>query len=291
MIPSTAPQPSCCLCGNSSLIAMPTFQHVHLVCCSNCNFHFSARPPTTEELTALYALYQRHDGISPITIKRYNEILDALEPFRKTNNIIDVGCGNGHFLQTAAKRGWIPYGIEATKEAVAMCEQKGIAMKLGALSTDSFPGVSFDVVTSFEVLEHLWNPREEVEKFKSILRTGGAVYATTPNFNSLSRHLLKDRWNVITYPEHLCYFSRRSIKKLFSAEFFSLSDCQTTGISITRFRSAQSGSPQGDHQNWDEKVREQSESRPLLKLAKMFANFLLNVTSKGDALKATFVKM
>lgn len=281
----------CGICGGTKLEPQASFPLVHLVRCRKCDFHFSERRPSAEELNKLYSSYLRVDAISPITIKRYHEILDGLEVFRQTNNLIDVGCGNGYFLQTAKKRGWNVFGVEATKEAVTKCEEKGIQMHLGELETGSFPGVTFDVVASFEVLEHMSDPKSEVEKFFSILRAGGAVYATTPNFNSLSRHLLKSRWNVVTYPEHLSYFSRRSIKRLFASFGFVSAHLQTTGISLTRLRSGQVNSNQGEHKDWDEKIRVQSEGRVLFRLLKRFANFVLDLTNKGDALKATFIKV
>jgi 2-polyprenyl-3-methyl-5-hydroxy-6-metoxy-1,4-benzoquinol methylase len=131
-----------------------------------------------------------------------------------------VGCGIGYFLEEAKKRGWEVYGTEFTDEAIEICEAKGINMQKGVLSPEDFDPNSFDVITSFEVLEHINNPQEEITNFHKILRKGGLVYLTTPNFNSLLRYRLKSAYNVITYPEHLSYYTKRTIHRLFKNKGF-----------------------------------------------------------------------
>lgn len=67
----------------------------------------------------------------------------------------------------------------------------------------------FDVIVSLEVIEHLPDPHYYIEKFEKLLRKGGALYMTTPNFNSLSRHILGSNWNNIVFPETLYVISQK----------------------------------------------------------------------------------
>ena len=195
---------TCLLCG-SVIITLQGYEHHKLVKRTSCKFIFCKQIPGLEELKAHYELYPRANAISEITIKRYNELLDTFEKYRKTNNMIDVGCGDGYFLAEAFKRGWRVFGTEFTDEAISVCIKKNISMTKGPIKAESYSADFFDVLTSFEVIEDINNPIEETLIYKTILRSGGAIYITTPNFNSISRVILGPRWNVIEYPEHLCY--------------------------------------------------------------------------------------
>ena len=70
-------------------------------------------------------------------------------------------------------------------------------MELGVLDPTKYEPESFDIVCSFEVIEHINNPREELSNFNKLLRPGGLVYCTTPNFNAVERYQLGSDWNVL----------------------------------------------------------------------------------------------
>ncbi len=157
------------------------------------------RDPTEQELHSYYDDYgyTSIEFISPITIAAYHRLLDEFEPLRKTGNLLDVGCGAGAFLIEAGKRGWNVHGTEYSKNAVKLCQEQGITMKEGALDRAQFEGIEFDVITSFEVLEHLNEFHEELGHVKGLLRKGGLFYCTTPNWNALQRFKLKADYNII----------------------------------------------------------------------------------------------
>jgi 2-polyprenyl-3-methyl-5-hydroxy-6-metoxy-1,4-benzoquinol methylase len=268
------------------------YQKAHLCKCGACGFVFAQRIPTEQELIDYYDGYGRNDYLSPVTIKRYNELLDDMEPFRKTNKLLDVGCGIGYFLEVAKERGWEVYGTEYTDRAIEICEGKGIAMKQGKLDPSNYEPETFDVITSFEVLEHINNPVEEITNFNSLLRKGGLVYLTTPNFNSLLRHRLKDRYDVITYPEHLSYYTPSTLKKLFVNHGFNKWKIQTTGISLTRLKTSQGQTSQAfiSETSDDEQLRNKIEEKRYLQLAKTVVNGTLTLFGVGDSLKGWFVK-
>lgn len=280
----------CLLCGSSKIPFLRGYERHKLVKCTSCKFVFCKPKPTNAELQAHYKLYPRANSISGITIKRYNELLNTFETFRKTNNLIDVGCGDGYFLAEAAKRGWQVFGTEFTDEAIAVCTRKNIKMTKGSIKAEAYPMGFFDVVTSFEVIEHINNPIEETIAYKTILRSGGVVYITTPNFNSISRLLLGSTWNVIEYPEHLCYYTRKTLKELFVQTGFRLENASTTGISISRYKRSALACDPCDANQADERLREKTENKFVFILLKRIVNFLLNLSGKGDSLKALFIK-
>ncbi|MEP7128066.1 MAG: class I SAM-dependent methyltransferase [Chitinophagales bacterium] len=283
----------CLLCNNPALKALARYSMHHLVECEHCGFVFAGMIPDTSTLLRHYEGYGRRNYLSPITVKRYRELLVEFEKFRNQNRIIDVGCGIGFFLDVAKETGWNVFGTEYTDEAIRICREKGISMQQGVLNAGNYEPGSFDVITSFEVMEHINNPVEEVQKFQVLLRTGGLVYVTTPNFNSLSRLLLKEKWNVIAYPEHLSYYTTTTLKKLFKDAGFSVFKIQTTGVSITRAKTSLSISKQAfvSATSDDEKLRRTIESSRLMRNLKSAANKTLSLFNSGDTIKATFIKM
>ncbi len=281
----------CLICNNNGLKTLSTYHNAYLVKCKNCGFVFCNKAPSTEELIAHYNTYPRNDTISPITIKRYGELLEIFEPYKKTENILDVGCGNGHFLSEAKKRGWKVFGTEYTDTAMEICRKKDITMFQGKLNPKDFGDLHFDVITSFEVLEHINNPQEEIKNFNQLLREGGVVYLTTPNFDSLSRYLLKDKWSIIEYPEHLCYYTSSTLNYLFKNSGFKKSNVLTTGISLNRLKHNTNNSGEtAIKKNEDELLRNKTENNPLFGLLKKMVNGVLSITHKGDTLKGTFIK-
>jgi 2-polyprenyl-3-methyl-5-hydroxy-6-metoxy-1,4-benzoquinol methylase len=68
-------------------------------------------------------------------------------------------------LEVAKRKGWEVYGTEYTDEAVAICAAKGINMIKGKLNPAHYAAESFDIITSFEVIEHINNPNEELSNF------------------------------------------------------------------------------------------------------------------------------
>lgn len=283
---------SCLLCSSPELQELKGYEKKYLVICRDCNFVFCNRVPTQDELKNHYLDYPRDKEISPITISRYHQLLDYFERFRKTNNIIDVGCGDGHFLQVAKTRNWNVYGVEFTKEAVEVCQSKGIEMKIGPLSKNCYSADFFDIITSFEVIEHINNPSQEAQAFQKFLRTGGLLYVTTPNFNSISRNLVGSNWGIIGYPEHLCYYTRSTLTKLFAEFRFQRIKSSTTGLSLNRItQSDKSQFCQNGIVNMDFAIREKAERTAIVRWLKIGVNFILNLFSKGDDLKAYFIKL
>ena len=143
-----------------------------------------------------------------------------------------------------------------------------------------------------EVIEHINNPNEYLKKANEILRKGGKFYLTTPNFNSYLRYRLKENYNVIEYPNHLCYYTRKTLAKLFNDNGFRTHKIQTTGISLTRLRTSKGKSDQEyvSETSDDEMVRYKIERNKTLRIGKRMINSILNLFKIGDSLKGSFIK-
>lgn len=284
----------CPVCEHERLKQLRGYESTGLIKCRSCGFVFMEKIPTVEELDLTYSSYsyETEGYLSPLTIKSYHLLLDEFEKYRVTNKILDVGCGRGWFLIEAQKRGWQVFGTEFSKTAIQLCQEKGIKVHIGDLDPAAFNGHEFDVITSFEVIEHLSYPAQEVASIAKLLRKGGLFYCTTPNFSSLMRHYLKSTYNVINYPEHLSYFTKRTLVRLarmhdlFPVKFLS------TGISITRIKTSKGTSNEAyiAENSADEILRRNLDSKWYLKAAKHITNSILTLTNTGMSLKGYFVK-
>lgn len=283
---------ACPLCGSANLRAVKEYRNHYLVKCRNCSFVFSRKIPSDSELAYVYnTFFLIQQNVSPITVKRYHELLDYFEPFRKTNNIIDIGCGDGYFLDEAKKRRWNVYGTEYMDSKVKFCRQKGINMAQGILDARNYTPGFFDVIVSIEVIEHINNAPDEIKNFNHILRKGGIVYLTTPHYNSLSRRVLRGKWNIIDYPSHLSYYTKKPLKNLFENSGFSLKHFATTGLSVSHATSSlgkSNGQKAGSVSDTD--VRKAIEGNRILQWGKKLANFVLSAFNLGDTIKAVFIK-
>ena len=283
----------CLLCGSKQLNKMKGYQIDYLVKCEHCGFVFSSKIPAEKEILEHYEGYGRNDYLSPVTIKRYNELLDVFEKYRRTNKILDVGSGIGYFLDEAKKRGWEVYGTEITDKAIEICQQKGIKMYKGKLADVGLDENAFDVVTSFEVIEHINNPRQELEIIYKLLRKGGVFYFTTPNFNAVERFLLGSRYSIIYYPEHLSYYTSKTIDALMRRFDLKKIRLKTTGISLSRLQSHEKIPPHTQiitQTADDEKIRSRIEKNFVLKVLTKVMNIFLNLFKIGNSIKGLYQK-
>lgn len=211
----------CLISGAADLYPLKGYEQNFLVKSKSSGFVFCSKIPTEAEILDHYTNYPIGYGVeSQITTTRINEVLDGFEKYRKTNKIIDVGCGPGLFLIEAKKRGWEVFATEFTDGQIAYLEAKGITTLKGKLTNVMFEDEMFDIVISSEVIEHINNPIEEMGQFHRILRKGGLVYITTPNFNAIERYLLKGDYEIIEYPEHLSYYTPKTIDLLLRTSGF-----------------------------------------------------------------------
>jgi 2-polyprenyl-3-methyl-5-hydroxy-6-metoxy-1,4-benzoquinol methylase len=166
-------------------------------------------------------------------------------------------------------------------------------MKQGKLNSNNYSPESFDIVTSFEVIEHIYNPKEELCQISELMRKGGLVYLTTPNFNSITRYWLKQTYDNICYPEHLSYYTPKTIKNLFMNRGFITKRIETTGVSITRLINKEALLNQTiiSATSEDEILRKNIEQKQYLRFLKKIMNYILTFLGIGDSLKGSFEKV
>jgi SAM-dependent methyltransferase len=257
--------------------------------CAACGLAFLWPPPSDATLDALYGTYYRPDNVAlhPITAARYHEILERLEAGRGPGRLLDVGCGAGQFLEVALARKWDAEGTEISSSAAPFLAGRGVTVHRGELPDLTLES-SYDAVTLFEVIEHFRRPQQYLEAARRLLRPGGWLYLTTPNFDGLSRRLLGGRWRVMA-PEHLAYYSPRALRRALARAGFVDIGVRSKNLDVVDLSHklfSKSGPPAG-HSNIRETtaLREQMEHRRVLAIARGITNHLLAWVGTGDTLE------
>jgi len=221
--------------------------------------------------------------------KTYAKILDIIEKYRQTNNILDIGAGRGHFMKDAQERGWNVFGTEFSESAYNIGKKSGLNLYLGDISEINFSNGMFDAVTLWEVLEHCYCPSENLKVINKILRMGGAVFITTPNYNSLTRRIVGKHWCVFQR-EHLSIFKTFGLKYILNKYYFHPARVVTENISLGEISSFFINN-KADGIDCDQNLRKIMDSRFYFRCLKVFSNYLLNAIGCGDTIKAIFVKV
>lgn len=282
---------ACPACGSTSARPLRRYAEEFLVRCGGCGLVFVHQLPSAAELSEHYAAYPAMGALSALTLRRFGELLDRFEPHRQTGRLLDVGCGDGDFLDAARERGWDAYGSEYGEAPRERARARGLDVRTAPFPAAPDELASFDVVTSIEVIEHVTHPSEEVERMRALLRPGGVLYLTTPNFDSLSRRVAGPRWRAIEYPEHLNLFTPATLDGLLTRAGLVRADVRTTGLSpadiragLRRKQRAASAEPAAR----DERLRAQVASSPRLGRGVDAANAALSLFRLGDTIKALY---
>lgn len=205
----------CSQCGLMYLSPRPTPNSIAFY---YPNDYTSYRPPISEERLALMRwIRQRKLQKRRLLIERYSK--------HKNGTILDVGCATGLFLNEMIGAGWQGYGIEPIESAADFARSHfGIEVFQGMLSDAPYPTNYFDAVTFWDVLEHTFSPKETLTQTASLLRPGGIVAISVPNWDSWERHWFGRHWQGFDPPRHLYVFTRATLTALLEEAGFTVVD-------------------------------------------------------------------
>jgi len=149
--------------------------------------------------------------------------LRRLERYRPPpGRLFDLGCGWGHFLAVAREHGWEPYGLEPLAgHALYARACTGATVITDVLHEDTFPPAFFDVVTAFQVFEHLPDPAGDLGRLYRMLKPGGVILIEVPNIATWSVFLLRKHHRHFV-PDHLTFFSPQTLTRLLREKGFQV---------------------------------------------------------------------
>ena len=249
-----------------------------------------------EEVASLYTQYSYCSetawDIPAATLHSLRRWVRQMEPFRRLNRWLDVGCAAGALLRAAVEHGWHAEATELSTVAAERLRSEGFVVHVGFLTNLGLPIESFDVVTMIELIEHLADPMEDLRSIYSLLRPGGALFLTTPNARSLRCRLFGFR-ETLGPPGHLWGFTPKALRKLLRRVGLRPVRIWTDGLNpyllLRRIRSASgAGAPNVWAQT--QRLREHTITNPLVRALKFSVNVGMRLTRWGDTLKAVAVK-
>ena len=163
---------------------------------------------------------------------RVDKILEFCRKYNiKTESILEVGAGFGTFCEEMKSRNVFNQviGVEPTPELANTCRQKGIEVIESPIEKVLLAkSQKFNAIVNFEVIEHLFNPRQFVEACRKSLLPGGLLVITCPNSKGFDFLTLGKDCNSVDH-EHLNYFNPKSISKLISKVGFKILEVITPG--------------------------------------------------------------
>lgn len=197
-----------------------------IVNCNSCGFTFTNPIPEENKIGAYYESddYISHSNTSKgiinslyqlvrnFTLKKKVRLLSSLSSGK---NLLDIGCGTGEFLNQAKQSGFKTKGIEPSPVA----REQGIKNFGLSISVESeiknIKDKSYDLITMWHVLEHVYHLNDRIKELKRILKNDGRLIIAVPNHHSYDAKHYKEYWAAYDVPIHLYHFTPKTIQQLF----------------------------------------------------------------------------
>ena len=237
---------ACMLCGGSSYFFIYRKDHWTYCRCRECGL-VSLSPRPSEE-----ALLQSYDAYLPVVPREIacwsrmirpvvNYAADLIQRRNKAKcpRLLDIGCGYGFFLKKMAQQGWQVEGIEVSRPGREYARQKlGLQIHAAPLEHVSLQDNSFDAVTLFYVIEHVYDPKRLLKEVHRILKPGGTILLRWPHSTPVVKILgpFSKRYDVFHTPYHLYDFNPQTMKALLRQSGFRAVETMIGGHTLPKRR-------------------------------------------------------
>ena len=264
-IRGSVPAPmNCTTCGSASIGGYLHGDDVgEILQCTSCESVFLSQEQQESPAESLYSqdyftereAYFFHDGVVDKSGQESAHVADFRAGLAlieahgaPSGSLLDVGCATGSFLSLAKASGWDCRGVEVSAFAAAQArERTGCEIFCGKLEEAPFGNGTFDVITMWDLLEHLPDPLQGLERARQLLKPSGLLLVNTPNENSLLRQVARLLYRAsggrITAPVnrlyhryHLHYFAAQTLNVLYRRAGFELVEMKTKQIPMSRGR-------------------------------------------------------
>jgi SAM-dependent methyltransferase len=242
--------PPCNLCGGYVHRLLFRKAGFDLVECGDCGLAFVANPPSDDDVAGFYdgageyhseLLDPAHPGFARMrgVARQHLKVLRKSVPSTQRRKLLDIGCSNGLFLAEARAAGFTVRGVELSPVTAGFArEHFALDVSPGSWRDASIPEGSLDVVTLFDVIEHMPDPLNELRGIRKLLKPGGLLLQSTPNIDGLFPKVsqpfadLLDYWPHPEPPHHLYQFSVRTLSELTAKAGFEPGRVDQTRIGL-----------------------------------------------------------
>ena len=189
--------------------------HDRIVQCLECRLVYANPRPSSNAILDSYKIVEdpiylaEQDG-RRLTFQLHARHLEKIVGPSAGRSLLDVGCYTGVFVEVALSRGWKARGVEPSHWAASYAQSQGLPVIEGTLETAQLPDDSEDVVTLWDVIEHLPNPLEQLREVARVTKSGGWTVLHTMDIDSLAARLMGERWPWFM-DMHVVYFSQRTL--------------------------------------------------------------------------------
>ncbi len=223
---------TCNCCSSTSAEKLFSKNGFDLVRCTNCGLAYIANPPNEEEVVALYTAKTDYHArlLDPASdefarmasvARQHMRLLRKFRSDLSSLRVLDIGCSSGLFLAEAKKAGMEAHGAELSPETARFAAAYfGLAVHPGDWRDAGYVPGSFDIITLFDVIEHLPDPMAELEAILPLLKPGGLLLQSTPDIDGLFPRLSYKLANTLDYwphpepPHHLFQFSTTTLSAM-----------------------------------------------------------------------------
>ncbi|HBG46159.1 MAG TPA: hypothetical protein DDW94_04125 [Deltaproteobacteria bacterium] len=225
---------NCMICGSGEARPAAEVSGYSYVKCAGCGVERMGAYPTPREISDFYeAGYMKKRADNPsIHIHFSDEYREAyfaekdltfsdlrLAPSTLAGKrVLDVGCANGQFVEYMSRSGVEAEGIDISNEMVGVARQKGLNCAVRELT--DMDG-EYDLITIWDVIEHMIDPKAAVGKARALLSPGGEIIIQSPCTGMISE-LFAGKWLYYMPVEHIHLFSQESLFDLLSGAGFSV---------------------------------------------------------------------
>jgi len=202
--------------------------------CQGCSVCFVFPQPPKKEILSIYgADYFRRGNKYQISSTSgaekssvlFNEQqkLQKIAEFKTSGNLLDCGCATGEFLYAAKREGFDINGLEVSSTAAEIAS-RSLEIKIDncELMDADYSKEFYDVITFWDVVEHLKDPVSVFKKANEILKPDGIIAFSTGDIFSLWARLTGSYWQLLTPPQHLFFFNLKSIETALKLSGFEL---------------------------------------------------------------------
>lgn len=189
-----------------------------LLRCPSCSLVWLRDVPDQEEMAFHYGAgyHQAITSAGETGIdKRWNFARERVLESKEGGVLLDIGCSSGGFLRSIKSPDWKLYGVEMSGSQAQRAEKmSGAKIFVGSILDAPFSSSSFDVITGFHVLEHVYQPKEVIRKAWEWLKPGGILYLQVPNIEALDARIFRSYWYGLELPRHIFHFSVVSLRRI-----------------------------------------------------------------------------
>jgi 2-polyprenyl-3-methyl-5-hydroxy-6-metoxy-1,4-benzoquinol methylase len=207
---------ACAICGSDRITLLFVKRGVEYRACRQCGFRFSlpdVNPNLTNTINDFEAAYLRYLEPDRSDAANFASLIAWMERFRPLRGarVLDVGAGSGKLVRHFLKYGAAAEGIEPSRALFERFLTGDPAFTCGMVDSVRSSGRRFDVITAFDVIEHVEQPSQFLADIATLLEPGGLFFVSTPDAASIMARAFGKHWHFYS-SYHLSYFSPRTLR-------------------------------------------------------------------------------